>query len=92
MLVMGRRQQAETLDTQASGALSARIARTRQMRGLSQQSLAERAGVSIGTVRAIETGKTRDPGVFTVRTIAFALGLTLDQIVTSLEAGPTREE
>lgn len=85
---MARRQQEETLDAQSSGALSAKIARVRRTRGLSQQLLAERAGISIGTVRAIETGKTKDPGVFTVRSIASVLGLSLDQLLTNPDVAP----
>lgn len=78
---MARRQQAETLDAQASAALSARIGEARRLRGWSQQQLAVQAEVSIGTVRAIETGRTKDPGIFTVRSIALALGLSLTEVV-----------
>ncbi|HRP99496.1 MAG TPA: helix-turn-helix transcriptional regulator [Terrimesophilobacter sp.] len=78
---MVRRQQAETLDAQASAALSARVGEARRFRGWSQQRLAVQAGLSIGTVRAIETGRIKDPGIFTVRSIALALGLSLNEMV-----------
>jgi transcriptional regulator with XRE-family HTH domain len=65
----------------ASAALSARVGEARKSRRLSQQRLAEQAGISIGTVRAIETGRIKDPGVFTVRSIASALDLTVDDLV-----------
>jgi len=78
---VGRRPQEETLHAQASAALSERVGDQRRYRRWSQQRLAQEAGVSIGTVRAIESGKVKDPGVFTVRSIATALGMTLDELV-----------
>jgi transcriptional regulator with XRE-family HTH domain len=54
--------------------------------GMSQQKLAQASGVSIGTVRAIETSVVVDPGIFTVVALAKALGVEL----TSLVSPPTR--
>jgi transcriptional regulator with XRE-family HTH domain len=47
------------------------------------RSMAEIAGVSgvpVETLRKIETGRIPTPAFFTVASLAFALGLTLDQI------------
>lgn len=82
---MGRRPQEETLPARASAALSKMVGVQRRDKQWSQQRLAQEAGVSIGTVRAIESGSTKDPGVFTVRSIATALGMTLDQLVKPQE-------
>ncbi|WP_414166410.1 helix-turn-helix domain-containing protein [Streptoverticillium reticulum] len=50
----------------------------RQLRhnaGMTQEALAERAGVGVRTVRGLETGERADPRVTTVRLLADALGL-----------------
>ncbi|MGH3767888.1 MAG: helix-turn-helix domain-containing protein [Pseudonocardiaceae bacterium] len=54
--------------------------------GLSQQELAVRAGLSIGTVRAIESGRTIDPGLFTIIKVVDALQLDLQSIVDRMRA------
>lgn len=43
--------------------------------GLSQQALAERAGLSVDAVAALERGRRRNPRAFTVRVLADTLGL-----------------
>lgn len=48
----------------------------RQRAGLSQEALAQRAGVGIRTVRGLETGERTDPRMGTVRSLADALKLT----------------
>lgn len=51
------------------------LRRWRQRAGLSQESLAERAGLGVRTVRGLETGQRGNPQVRTVRLLADALGL-----------------
>ena len=48
---------------------------------LSQQALAERAGIAIGTVRALESGRTVDPGLFTIINVVRALELQLEDVL-----------
>ncbi|MET8760127.1 helix-turn-helix transcriptional regulator [Lentzea sp. NPDC004782] len=48
----------------------------RQRAGLSQEALAQRAGVGIRTVRGLETGERTDPRMATVRSLADALELS----------------
>ncbi|MFF1531375.1 helix-turn-helix transcriptional regulator [Cellulomonas sp. NPDC058312] len=48
---------------------------------LTQQAVAERAGVAYGTVRAIERRAVVDPGVFTISSIARALDTTVDELL-----------
>ena len=79
---MARRLQTETLNLDASVALSNRLGERRRERGWSQQRLAQEAGVSIGTIRAIETGRIRDPGIFTVHSIVAALDLPIEALVS----------
>jgi transcriptional regulator with XRE-family HTH domain len=40
------------------------------------------SGVPVETLRKIETGRIPTPAFFTVASLAFALGLTLDQIAS----------
>jgi tetratricopeptide (TPR) repeat protein/transcriptional regulator with XRE-family HTH domain len=47
----------------------------RRRAGLTQEALAERSGVSVSTIRGIETGKRRNPQLASVRQLAAALGL-----------------
>src|SRR5215468_5010921 len=47
----------------------------RRRTGLSQRGLAERAGLSVTTVRDLEQGRTRQPQPPSVRALATALGL-----------------
>jgi mRNA interferase RelE/StbE len=51
----------------------------RDLRGLTQAALAERAGVNRVTVAEIETGR-KQGSVATLRALAMALGVTLDDL------------
>lgn len=61
--------------------LGSRIKACRVALGLTQQALAERAGLSQPHVQMIEAGKRREPQLRTVARIAEALGLTIDQLL-----------
>jgi transcriptional regulator with XRE-family HTH domain len=54
------------------------------MAGMSQQSLAVAAGLSVSLVSQIERGSRSDPRISTTAALARALGVTLDELV----AGP----
>lgn len=64
---------------------AARLARELKSRRedfkLSQQALAVRAGIAIGTVRALESGRTVDPGLFTIINVVRALELRLEDVL-----------
>jgi len=64
--------------TRRSAALARLLRDTRLNRGWSQQTLAEHANVSIGTVRKIESGQSPEPGFFVIGRISVALGDGLD--------------
>jgi transcriptional regulator with XRE-family HTH domain len=53
----------------------------REQHGMSQQQLAQQAGVAIGTVRALETRRTVEPGFFTVLALAQALRIDVTELV-----------
>lgn len=55
--------------------------RARKTASMSQQSLAESAAISIGTVRNIEQGAVKDPGLFEIVAIAQALGVPVSEFL-----------
>ena len=66
-----------------------RLRRLRVAAGLSQEALAERAGLSAQAIGALETGKRRRPYPHTVAALADALGLTEMERVALAEARVT---
>lgn len=54
----------------------------RRARGeLSMVEVAARAGISVETLRKIETGRVPTPAFFTVAAVAEAVGLSLDKLL-----------
>lgn len=53
----------------------------RERAGVSQDALAETAGLSVRTVRRIERDSDYDPGVSTAARVAAALGVTVDDLL-----------
>lgn len=60
------------------------LARARVAAGLTQQELAERSGVSKGTLSNLESGHSKRPRLGTASPIAFALGLTIHDLWPTL--------
>jgi len=60
----------------ARNAFADQLRRLRLRAGLSQEALAEKAGVSVATIGAIEEGQRRRPYPNTLRALADSLGLT----------------
>lgn len=58
-----------------------KIAHLRKQRGLSREKLARLADVSNNTVINIEAGKNLNPTVTTLKKIARALGISVDQLL-----------
>jgi transcriptional regulator with XRE-family HTH domain len=68
-------------ETERRGQRMAEILRVhRNRRGLTQEALADRSGVSYATVRKIESGDTADPGFFNVADLARVLGIKLEEL------------
>ncbi|MFI7383704.1 helix-turn-helix domain-containing protein [Streptomyces sp. NPDC049813] len=57
-------------------------------RGRSMTEVAAAAGVSVETLRKIETGRAPTPAFFTVAAIARELGLSMDELVVSCALVP----
>lgn len=70
----GRRRRADSRFVEQARVLAWRLRSLRDQAGLTQEQLAARAGVAVGTVRKIETGAVVEPGFFTVLALARALG------------------
>ncbi|HXM56583.1 MAG TPA: tetratricopeptide repeat protein [Candidatus Dormibacteraeota bacterium] len=61
------------------GSFGHRLNRLRVAAGLTQEALAERSGLSVDAISALENGRRRRPRAATVRLLADALGLRADQ-------------
>lgn len=60
----------------------------RQTAGLTQQALCHKTGLSYSTLAKIERGAIKSPSIFTVQTIAAALGTSLDAIIGNKADSP----
>lgn len=71
--------------------LGSRVRDGRMARGLAQQALADKAGITQAGLARIETGQT-NPQLETLRQIAAALGTSVRQLLTgrSIESAPER--
>ena len=65
--------------------LGERLQLLRQRRDLTQQKLADDAGVSKMTIIRIEKGKSTNVQLQTLRSIAKALGLAVEELLTASE-------
>lgn len=61
--------------------LGKRLQAARQAAGLTQQALCQKANLSYSTLAKIERGAIKSPSIFTVQTIANALGVSLDSLL-----------
>jgi len=62
-----------------------RLKELRAAAGLTQQALAEKARLSISAVVQIESGKIPDPRVSTIKALAAALGVAIDELTAEDE-------
>lgn len=72
------------------GSFGMTLRRLRERAGLTQEQLAEAAGLSPRAIRALERGERRQPYQHTVEALAKALGLTSVERTELLSAVPTR--
>jgi len=61
--------------------LGKQLQAARKTAGLTQQELCHKANLSFSTLTKIERGAIKSPSIFTVQSIASALGATLDELV-----------
>ncbi len=68
--------------------LGKRLQEARQTAGLTQQDLCHKAGLSYSTLAKIERGAIKAPSIFTIQSIAAALGLSLNELMGDLAPAP----
>jgi transcriptional regulator with XRE-family HTH domain len=73
----GRRKRAENPHTEGASRLAVRLRQLRERASKTQEEVAAAAGLSVATVRKIETGAVAEPGYFTVLAIASAIGASI---------------
>ena len=61
--------------------IGSRIRQARKAQGLTQESLARRANISLNGVAQLEQGERNDPHYSTLKKLASALGLTVAQLL-----------
>ncbi len=59
------------------------IKKYREKLGISQDKLSKLAGITLHTITKIESGATPDPRIETVKKIADALGVSVDDLLKS---------
>lgn len=62
--------------------LAVSLVQARDRSGLTQVELADRSGVNIDTVRALERHRSGNPGVFFIVDIAQALGVAVEDLTS----------
>ena len=70
----GRRRKANSRYAPQAAQLAGQLRELRESAGITQERLAAQAGVSIATVRKIETGAVVEPGYFTVMALMGVFG------------------
>jgi FMN phosphatase YigB (HAD superfamily)/DNA-binding XRE family transcriptional regulator len=69
--------------------LGRRLQEARRAAGLTQQALCQKANLSYSTLAKIERGAIKTPSIFTIQSIASALGTSLDALVGAPTAAET---
>ncbi len=62
-----------------------RISALRARLDLTQRQLADQAGVPLDSLKDVEQGRTADPRISTIRRIAAALGVSVDELTAEPE-------
>src|SRR5512134_2325379 len=80
-----------TMHHQHTSAFGAQLRRYREAAGLTQEQLAERAGLTANAISLLERGQRRLPYPQTIRKLAEALGLSTAEIATWRDTFKERE-
>jgi len=83
----GRRRKANSRYAPQAARLAGQLRELRENAGITQERLAAQAGVSIATVRKIETGAVMEPGYFTVMALMSVFGMGPEYLSAGLGKG-----
>jgi transcriptional regulator with XRE-family HTH domain len=72
-------------------AIKDRLRQLRKARGLTQQALAFKSGLSMASVIHLEAGRTPDPRASTLKALANALGVGVDDLLGDEPGPPTAD-
>lgn len=72
--------------------LGQRLQAARLRAGMTQQMLCEKADLSYSTLTKIERGAIKSPSIFTIQSIATALGVGLDELLSGKKAARTTRQ
>ncbi len=76
----GRTPSGERVAARDAAALARLLRARRESMDWSRDRLGRATGLSVATIRAIETGRIREPGFFTIVAIARALGVDMSEL------------
>jgi transcriptional regulator with XRE-family HTH domain len=83
----GRRRKENSRYASQAARLAGQLRELRENAGITQEHLAAQAGVSIATVRKIETGVVMEPGYFTVMALMSVFGMGPEYFSARLDKG-----
>ena len=72
--------------------LKDRLKQLRKAAGLTQQALAVKAGLSMASIIHMEAGRTDDPRASTLKALAGALGVTVDELLSDEPEAPPADQ
>ncbi|MGO9103018.1 MAG: helix-turn-helix domain-containing protein [Mycobacterium sp.] len=81
--MVGRTPTEERVAAHDAAALAQLLRRRRESLEWSRDRLGRATGLSVATVRAIETGRVREPGFFTIVAMARALGIGMSELAAT---------
>ena len=90
-MAMSERRISLSVRPEQESTFGARLRRLREAAGLTQEELAERAGLSRNAISSLERGERKRPYPHTVRSLAEALGLSEDERAALLASVPRQE-
>jgi transcriptional regulator with XRE-family HTH domain len=73
----GRKKRADNPHAEGALSLAVRLRQLRERARKTQEEVAAAAGLSVATVRKIETGAVAEPGYFTILAIVRAMGASI---------------
>lgn len=72
------------------GAFAEAVRWYRRLAGYTQQELADLSGLSLAAIRSYETSSRQEPRAHSLRQLATALGVTIEQLLTTQPPPPLR--